>query len=623
VTQPRPQIDPLYVLAVQQFDSGRLSEAERMFRDILARNPEHAGCHYRIGRIQQAAGKLDEAKKSYGRAMQCNDKYPEGYFGLGSVLSELRQYDEALEAFGRSAALSPNAEVHCQIGSIFFTQGKFDDAYKHFKTAIAYNPNHVVTLNNFGLFYTHVGMYEEAMESFDRALALVPGYAPAINNRAVLYKTAGQVEKAIAFYKEGLKAYPGNILMHSNLMFAMVYAAHVAPEELTAAARTFGQTVADPLRRQRPFLNGREPERRLRIGYVSPDFRRHAVNYFFEPLLKHHDRRKFEIFGYSNTQPEDAVTERLKKEFDHWRDIRAKSDDQAADVIEADKIDILIDLTGHTDKNRLLVFARKPAPVQVTWLGFPATTGMRAMDYRLSDSYAEPPGLTEHLNVETLWRLPRIFCCYAGHESNPAVAGHPPFEDNGYITFGCFNNFTKVTDDVLRSWGKIIGQVKDSRLLLEIGGLKSDKYRAQVEERLRAAGIPLERVTLEPRRPENQFVLYNKIDIALDPFPCVGGTTSMDSLWMGVPFVTLAGKHFASRMGVSILTNAGLPELIAEDVGAYVAKITALANDRDRLRALRHGLREKVAAGPLMDQAAFAKDMEDAYRGMWRKWCEA
>ncbi|MGH6742302.1 MAG: hypothetical protein ACREDY_25290, partial [Bradyrhizobium sp.] len=373
--------------------------------------------------------------------------------------------------------------------------------------------------------------------------------------------------------------------------------------------------------RTRPFVRDAAPERRLRIGYVSPDFREHAVNYFFEPLLRLHDRSRFEVFGYYNALYEDGVTKRLRQSFDHWRNITSLSDDKAADMIEADKIDILIDLAGHTGYNRLLTFARKPAPVQVTWLGYPATTGVKAIDYRISDPYTEPPGMTEHLNVETLWRLPEFFCCYQADAKNPAVIDHPPSGDNGYITFGCFNNFAKVTDPVLAAWARIMERVPDSRLLLEIVGLEAQQFRAAVEERLQRLGLPLERVILEARRKSNQFVLYNKIDIALDPFPCVGGTTSMDTVWMGVPFVTLAGRHFLSRVGVTVLSNAGMPELITNTVDDYVDLAVRLATDRDWLRRLRHNMRDRVVNSPLMNQEVFARAMEDAYRGMWCKWC--
>jgi protein O-GlcNAc transferase len=268
-----------------------------------------------------------------------------------------------------------------------------------------------------------------------------------------------------------------------------------------------------------------------------------------------------------------------------------------------------------------MVFARKPAPVQVTWLGFPATTGMKAMDYRITDGYAEPEGATEYLSVETLWRMPDVFCCYRPHENSPAVINHPPFEDNGHITFGCFNNFAKVTDPVLEAWAEIMARVPNSRLLLEIKGIDGERFRVETVARMKRLGLPVERVDMLPRRPENQFVLYNRIDMALDPFPCVGGTTSLDSLWMGVPFVTLAGKSFVSRMGVSILTNAGMPELVASNTDEYIKLATGLAQDPERVKNLRKSLRQRVAASPLMAQQAFARHMEDAFRQMWQAWC--
>ena len=295
---------------------------------------------------------------------------------------------------------------------------------------------------------------------------------------------------------------------------------------------------------------------------------------------------------------EDEVTARLKPGFDHWRNIRALSDDAAADLIEADGIDILVDMSGHMAGNRLLIFARKPAPVQATWLGFTTTTGVKAIDYRITDVYADPPGMTEHLNTETLWRLPATFCCYQPRAGIADPIDHPPRDDNGFTTFGCFNNFTKVTDGTLKCWAEILARVSDARLLLEIVGIDSEEFRRETEARLVRLGLPLDRVILEPRKRSNQYVLYNKIDIALDPFPYNGGTTTMDALWMGVPVMALAGKHFAARMGVTILNNVGLPELVAEDEAAYVDLATDLATDPSRLRAVRHNLRQKMSASP-------------------------
>jgi predicted O-linked N-acetylglucosamine transferase (SPINDLY family) len=474
---------------------------------------------------------------------------------------------------------------------------------------------------NMGVALQTQGKLDESMSLFQKAVDIAPNSIATLNNMASALKEQGRLDEAIQYYRRALAINPSSSEIYSNLLLTMIYAASVSPEDLAATAAAFGRDLADPLLRRRPFANDRNPDRKLRVGYVSPDLYGHAVSYFLEPLVKAHDRANFELFAYSNSHLEDNVTARLKQSFDHWRDIRTLNDDETADLIEADKIDILVDAAGHTAGNRLLVFARKPAPVQVSWIGYPASTGMRAIDYRITDIHAEPPGMTENLNTEKLWRLPRFFCCYGAHENSPAVIDHPPFEDNGCITFGCFNNFSRVTDPVLAAWARIMEKAPDSRLLLEIRGIESPQFRAGVQERLQRAGISLSRVILEQRKRSNQFVLYNKIDIALDPFPCVGGTTSMDTLWMGVPLVTLAGRHFLSRIGMTALTNAGLPELIASDADQYIEIASALAQDKERLRALRHGLRDKVARSPLMDQAGFARDMETAYREMWRRWC--
>ena len=333
--------------------------------------------------------------------------------------------------------------------------GKFEDAEKLCRSGLDLMPDNVELLVKLGGILLHHDRVEEFLIFFDRALVVEPNSAAIYNNMASAFKRQGRLDEFIAYNKKAIALDPAANLRYSNLLLAMIYAASVSPQELAATAREFGKTVADPLRRQLPLIRDKNPGRKLRIGYVSPDFRDHAVNYFFEFLLKWHDRRQFEVFGYSSTAGEDHVTARLKPKFDHWRHIKPLDDDKAADLIESDGIDILIDLAGHTANNRLLVFARKPAPVQVAWLGYPATTGMKAMDYRITDSYAEPAGLTEHLNVEALWRLPGMFCCYQAHQNSPDVIDHPPFEDNGYLTFGCFNNFAKVTDPVLEAWAQL------------------------------------------------------------------------------------------------------------------------------------------------------------------------
>jgi predicted O-linked N-acetylglucosamine transferase (SPINDLY family) len=599
----------------------RFDDAVAAFRRAIALRPDYAEAHYNLGNIFKAQARPDDALACYERAMALKPDYAEAHYNLGNLLNEQGKLDKAAEHLASAIELRPDyCEAYINLGNVRYAQAKMDDAVMCYEQALRINSDSAEAHCYLGATLQLQNKFDAAITHLDQARALDPKSATILDHMGTAIKDKGKLEEAIGYYRRALELSPDFAAINSNLLLTMVYAASVSPRELADEAREYGRRIADPLLRARPLLRDKDPERKLRVGYVSPDLRDHAVTYFVEPLIKLHDRKKFEIFAYSNALYEDHVTERLKQEFDVWRDIRKLSDDEAADLIEADKIDILIDLAGHTGYNRLPVFARKPAPVQVTWLGHPATTGMKAMDYRITDPYAEPEGMTEHLNTETLWRLPEIFCCYGAHESNPAVIDHPPFEDNGYITFGCFNNFSKVTDPVLEVWAKIMAQIPDSRLLLEIRGIDSPPFRDSVEERLRRFGLPMERVILEPRKRSNQFVLYNKIDIALDPFPCAGGTTSMDALWMGAPFVTLAGNHFVSRMGVTFLTNIGLPELIAHNAGEYVKIATDLARNKDRLRALRHNLRERVTASPLMDQERFTRNMEAAWRGMWRKW---
>jgi predicted O-linked N-acetylglucosamine transferase (SPINDLY family) len=528
----------------------------------------------------------------------------------------------AAAIFKQILGLNPrHADSLHMLGVISLQGGHYETAIGLITEALKIE-NHPYFHNNLGAAYKYLNRLEEAMTHFQQAVTLEPGFADATNNLASALKAKGKLKQAVDYYRRAVELDPHNAAFYGNYMLAMIYTDFVTGETLAAAARQFGERIADPLMPAVPPRRNADPERRLRIGYISPDFRQHSVSYFFEPLLERHDKSRFEIFAYSCALADDAVTARLKTKFDHWRNITLVDDDAAARMIEDDRIDILIDLAGHTSNNRLLVLARKPAPVQATWLGFPATTGMRAIDYRITDRYADPEGMTEHLGVEKPWRLPNLFFCYKPRENSPDVIDHPPFEDNGYITFG-FVNYIRVSNASLKAWGRIMERVPDSRLLLEIPGVDDPGYRKEVEKRLRANGLPVDRVILEPWRKENQYVLYNRMDIALDPFPANGGTTSMDTMWMGVPMITKEGDQFLSRLGTSILSNAGLGALIAKDEDDYVRRAVDLAQDRDRLRKLRHNMRDRVLKTPLMDSKAFARDMEDAYRGMWRIWCAA
>ena len=537
-------------------------------------------------------------------------------------LLRLDKLEEAERFLGEVEKYKPgDINIAFQRGIIFVKKDAYEKALKKFMEVHERKPVFFENLNNMATAYYNVGKFDEAITFYREALKIKPDASFVMSALGVCLSRNGQVNEAIQYFRDALEISQEINFVHSDFLLTMVYAESVSPEELTEESKKFGENIAKTHPQKIRLAHDKTKDRKIRVGYISPDFRDHPVPYFLEPLLKNHDRKKFEVYAYSNTVMDNPIMDRMKSCVDVWRDIRRMKDEERYDLIVEDRIDILVDVSGHTANNNLRVFAYKPAPIQVSWMGYPATTGMKVMDYRITDPYAEPPGMTEHLNVEKLWRLPHIFCCYMPHEGSPDVIDHPPFEDNGYITFGCFNNFTKVRDPVLAVWKKILNAVPESRLFLEILSLDLPKVRNSVQERLIKQGLPLDRVIMEPRKSENQFKLYNKIDLALDPFPCNGGTTSFDTLWMGVPFVTLEGKNFVSRMGTTILTNAGLAELIAPNTEEYISIAVDLATNKERLKDIRRNLREKFKDSPAMDQKLFAHDMEEAYLGMWGKYC--
>jgi protein O-GlcNAc transferase len=645
----------LYQTALDHHVAGRLAEAEKLYTAVLTADAGHVQSLHMIGQLAARTGRAEVGLQLIREAIRLKGDVPAFHYSLGKVLAERGQDQDAIQAFRQALALQPvfpdvqidlgnlyrksgyldaainqfkaviaggvnTANAHNNLGALLFDIGKLNEAIAQLTEALRQNPDFAEAHNNLGNALRESGRVDEAVLHYREALRFKPDLVAAWSNLAGALKTRGEITEAIENYKAAIRLDPGYISAHNNLIMLLGYS-EVPHQVLVDQARQFDHDIAAPLLRRREFANAPDPDRRLRIGYVSGDFREHAVNYFFEPLLQHHQRTDFEFFAYANMYAEDAVTARLKAAVDHWRRIFALNDDAAADLIEADGIDILVDMSGHMAANRLLVFARKPAPIQATWLGFTTTTGVSAIDYRITDPYVDPPGMTEHFNTETLWRLPANFSCYQPRAGIADPIGHPPRDDNGFTTFGCFNNFTKITDRTLVRWAEILSRIPDARLLLEIVGIDGAEFRRETEARLVRLGLPLDRVILEPRRRSNQYVLYNKIDIALDPFPFNGGTTTLDALWMTVPVVTLAGDYFTARMGVTILNNVGLPELIAQDEAAYVDFAVALANDLSRLRAIRGNLRQKMSASRMMDFAAFARDMEAAYRGMWRQWC--
>jgi protein O-GlcNAc transferase len=492
-----------------------------------------------------------------------------------------------------------------------------------YRKAIALKPDSAEAHVNLGNALREAGQLDAAIAAYRQAIARRPDYAEASNNLGDALKDIGQLDEAIAAFRQAITLKPDFADAHSNLVLALNYHAGHNAEAIAEEHRRWNLQHAEPLRQLiRPLKNNRDPDRRLNVGYVSADFRNHSVSRFLLPLFRHHDHNAYRIVCFSDVRNEDATTQNLRACADEWHKIAGFADQRVADLIREKQIDILVDLAGHTAGNRLRVFARQPAPVQVTYLGYPATTGLSQMDYRLTDALADPPGKTESLHSEKLWRLPVCNWCFDEPENAPPVRSS---RADGPICFGTFNNFAKASPAVMELWAAILKATPSSRLMIKSQALAEPDVRLRITQFFDSRGVQPDRLDLRGGEPDfrSHLEVYNQLDIALDSFPYHGTTTTCEALWMGVPVVSLAGPSHVSRVGVSLLSAVGLPELIAQSEEEYVAIAVALAADLPRLAELRQALRRRMRSSPLMDEPRFARDIEAAYRRMWQTWSES
>jgi predicted O-linked N-acetylglucosamine transferase (SPINDLY family) len=512
-----------------------------------------------------------------------------------------------------------SAVFHNNLAVVLADQLRHAEAAAACRRAVALDPDFAAAWSNLARSLQNLGEIDEAIDAARRAVELDPKLAAAYCNLGMCHQERGQIEEAIAAYRAGIEADPADWRQHSNLIYALNYGRH-DPQTVFEEHRAWARRHADPLTAGfAPHENEPAPDRRLRVGYVSGHFRQHAVAVFSEPLLAAHDHERFEIYCYSNCGATDEATARFEDAADQWRVIFGRQDQEVCETIRRDAIDILVDLDGHIDGNRLLVFARKPAPVQVTYLGYQNTTGMSAMDYRLTDAHADPAGMSDAYYTEKLVRLPQSFFCYRPDPAAPPV-GALPAVGRGFVTFGSFNNFSKVTPEVLRTWAEVLRAVDRSRLVVVAHSTPwLSHYVSEIFER---RGVDPRRVELTRRRPHEEYLkLIADVDVALDAFPFNGHTTTCNSLWQGVPVVMMLGQTYASRFGSTALVNLGLAELLAETQDQYVEIARSLAGDLEKLGELRAGLRARMRASPLLDAQGFARHVETAYRGMWHQWC--
>jgi predicted O-linked N-acetylglucosamine transferase (SPINDLY family) len=495
------------------------------------------------------------------------------------------------------------------------------EAVACFERALALDPTLSDSELGLGVVAQHSGRFDEAVSRYERVVASQPEHASAHNNLANTLLLIGRLDEALVHYHAERALRPDNAASASNLLLARQYDPSIDRKALAAEAQAWNTQFAAPLATDaRPHQHDRSPERRLRIGYVSADFRRHPVGYFLEPILRHHNPAHVELYCYAGNNTEDDLTARLRASAQVWRPTLGLDDSTLAEQIRADGIDILVDLAGHTSGNRLLTFARKPAPVQVSWLGYVDTTGLDAFDAVIADATFCPPD-EEWSFAERVVRLPSVRWCYAGPEGAPPIAPLPALE-RGTVTFGCFNNLAKLTPEVIALWADVLVAVPGSRLLLNSVGFESEQERARYLALFEARGISPERIEIEGKSSHAAYLAtYARVDIGLDPFPFNGGTVTAESLWMGVPQVTLYGDRPVGRMGAAQLGAIGLSALVARSQAEYVRIAADLAGDLPRLAELRAGLRDRLRASPLGDVPTFTRDLEAAYRAHWRSWC--
>jgi predicted O-linked N-acetylglucosamine transferase (SPINDLY family) len=467
-----------------------------------------------------------------------------------------------------------------------------------------------------------LGRLGEAEASHRRALALDPDYAIARCNLGNALGGLHRQDEAEACYRRAVALDPHYDDAWDNLLLQLLYAPQSDAARLYAEHRAWGADFEAGLPPAQPHANPPDAERRLKVGYLSADFRTHSCAYFTEPLFAAHDRKRVEVFAYAQLRRADHVTARFQALADHWAEVAALDDAALARLIREDGIDVLVDLGGHTRDNRLRVLARRPAPVQVSWLGYPATTGLEAVEYRLTDALADPPGAADGTHAEELVRLEGGFLCYRPPADAPPVSP-PPLDETGAVTFASFNNIAKVSEPALDAWAAILAAIPDARLVVKGSALDQPPVRRRIQADFETRGIAAERVGLKGwiARAEAPLALYHEADIALDSLPYNGTTTSCEALWMGLPVISLAGTHHAARVGASLLAQVGLGELMAESEADYVRIAVELARAPARIRAYRKELRARLRASPLMDEAGFARRVEAAYATLWRRWC--
>lgn len=604
--------------ALQQ--QGKLLEAQHCYEQAILINPQYIQALSNLAHVLAAQKNWTAAEENYRRALKLAPNWAELHFNLATALNSQNRLDEAIASYQQAVVLFADyTHAHCNLGAALLMKGELDAAATHLQRAIALNPQLAEAHFNLGNVRQAQNQLVAATRCYRQAVLLNPNFAEAYCNLGNALRAQGQLDQAIASYETALKHQPNYVNAYSNLLFLHSYHATLPPEQHLALARDWEQACVPPTARaaarQKVFQRQPLRGRRLKVGYVSGDFRQHAVSYFLEQVWAQHNRSRVELFAYSNNTLRDAVTARLNALVEHWQTIVGWTDDAVLERMAADELDVLIDLSGHSAHHRLGVFARRAAPVQATYLGYFASTGLSEMDYWLGDAILTPPEMDAQFS-EHVWRLPRTWLAYRPLREAPPLRWQPT--SDGTLWLGCFNHLGKLTPPTLQVWARLLHALPEANLLLKNKDLESFDNRQRILQELAALGVAASRIELQGASDWSSYMAeHDRLDLALDPIGGHGGGTSTcDALWMGVPVIHLLGDHVGSRFAASMLNALGQADWIAQNETDYIEKIVALARDVEQRQQLRLTQRERMANSPLCDAKGLATALEDAYFAM-------
>ena len=609
-----------YNLGKLLFGRGELARASELLARALQSRPDFPEARVMLALVHQSRGMHGHAATELEAALRQRPGDFGALFHYAATLRALNRLEEARDVLKRAIAVDRNnADAHAALSDVLAALGDTAGATSELEAVLAQRPDWADALFNYGTLLRRQLRLEEAERAFRRAIAAQPGHVGAYRMLGEVLLAQSRSDEAFEVYRKARQENPQDFGLESAELFALFGFDRVSDEELFARHAAFGKRLEAAHPPRAAFRNVRDPERRLRIGYLSGDFRYHVVTLFMLPVLERHDRASFEVYCYSTADSTDAYTRKIAERADVWRPMGGQSPAQIAEAITGDAIDILVDLSGHSGTLQLATMAQRPAPVQATWLGYLNTTGLTRIHYRITDRFADPPGATERFHTESLVRLPHGQWCYRPFLS-PPVATVPPSAKKGFVTFGAFHQAAKISATARRLWAQILAEVPDSRLL--VVGVARGRAQDDLLRDLTVPRVSRERIACVPYAALEEYLrLFAEVDIALDSLPFSGGTTSCDTLWMGVPIVTMPGSRSVSRSASSVVSNVGLTDWIASSPDDYVRRAVRFAGERDLLAELRSSMRERMAGSPLMDEVGFVRDLEQAYREMWRKWC--